>query len=84
VQTEVDTQPKGLLVPAWTAGRNYHGAKVVFVAESPFAGKTVPEVAKELKVRSESVMHYAIQGICPSTLTPRGKRGDAYRQVWKP
>ena len=80
----IDNEPRGLLVPAWTDGQNYHGAKIVFVPDSPFAGKTVSEVARDLKVRAESVRHYALQGKCPSTLTRPGKRGDAYRRAFQP
>jgi hypothetical protein len=41
---------------------------------------TVPEVAKRLRVRAESVRHYALKGVCPSTLTPKAPRGEALRR----
>ena len=71
----VDSERRGLLVPAWTGGQNYHGAKVVFVAESPFAGKTVPEVAREIRARVETVRDCALAGKCPTTLAPRRRKG---------
>lgn len=76
----VDAEPRGLLVPAWTNGQSYLGAKVVF-GEGPFEGMTIPEVAAKLRVRAESVRHYALMGRDPSELTPKQKHGDGLRAV---
>jgi len=74
-----DTARRGLLVPAWTDGANYTGAKVVF-ADGEYEGMTVAEVASKLRVRAETVRHYAAKGICPSTLRPREPAGAALRR----
>ena len=77
---KADTNPRGLLIPAWCNNGERHKAKVVF-SSGPFEGMTVAEVAYKLRVRAESVRMYAEQGRCPTQLTPRGKPGDGIRRM---
>lgn len=77
---KVDTQPKGLLVPAWSESRHRLSATVV-IGSGPLAGLTLTEAARKLGLQLERVRYAALKGQCPTTLKPTPKRGEALRRA---